>query len=59
MDYRSTNRGSECLGIVRIRLPLGSTAPDLTLKAGGPDIDRLKVSGINIQYPLIDGTQRK
>lgn len=38
MDYRNTNRGSECLGIVRIRLPLGSTAPDLT-----PEIDRLKV----------------
>jgi len=31
------------LGIVRIRLPLGSTAPDLTLKADDPEIDRLKV----------------
>jgi len=49
VDYRSTNRGSECLGIVRIRLPLESIASDLSLEAGGPDIDRLKVSDINIQ----------
>ena len=49
MDYRNTNRGSECLGIVRIRLPLGSIASDLSLEAGGPEIDQLKVSDINIQ----------
>lgn len=44
MDYRSTTRGSECVGIVRIRLPLDSSTPDLSLEAGDPDTDPLKVS---------------
>lgn len=44
MDYRSTNRGSECVGIVRIRLPLDSTANGLSLEVGGSDTDPMKVS---------------